>query len=49
MNAYTELSAALTEEIHSWFGYSQFSATEVNDKISFIDLKIKSETDEENF
>lgn len=45
MNAYTELSAALTGEIHSLFGNSQFSVPEVNDKISFIDLKIKSETD----
>lgn len=48
-NAYAELSAALTEEIHIQFGASLFSVTEINDKTISVDLKIKSETDEKNF
>lgn len=49
MNACAAFSAALTEEMHSWIGASQFSLTEINDKTTNIDLKIKSETDEEDF
>lgn len=35
--------------MHSWIGASQFSLKEINDKTTNIDLKIKSETDEEDF